>query len=160
MKASRWTKQTSSRFSIDHLQETSSLSNHSLALPTSTAVSSRIIQRRSVHSPVSSRNIPVSPSMRKLSVSDSEKHPIALNSHKRIPAECNYDIHDKELLGIVWARKCWRAFLLSRSSPFEVLTNHSSLQYFMSSKVLTFRQARCAELLSEFHFSITYPLVA
>ncbi|MBW0573582.1 hypothetical protein O181_113297, partial [Austropuccinia psidii MF-1] len=41
--------------------------HHSLALPISTAVSSRIIQRRSVHSPVSSRNIPVSPSMRKLS---------------------------------------------------------------------------------------------
>ncbi|MBW0575341.1 hypothetical protein O181_115056 [Austropuccinia psidii MF-1] len=34
-----------------------------------TAISSRIIQRRSIHSPVSSRKIPVSPSMRKLLVS-------------------------------------------------------------------------------------------
>ncbi|MBW0588660.1 hypothetical protein O181_128375 [Austropuccinia psidii MF-1] len=65
-------------------------------------------------------------------------------------------MHDKELLGIVWALKRWRAFLLSLSSPFEVLTNHSSLQYFMSSKVLTRHQARWAEFLSEFHFSITY----
>ncbi|MBW0553718.1 hypothetical protein O181_093433 [Austropuccinia psidii MF-1] len=56
---------------------------------------------------------------------------------KLIPAELNYEIHDKELLGIVWALKRWRAFLLSLSSPFEVLTDHSSLQYFMSSKVLT-----------------------
>ncbi|MBW0538073.1 hypothetical protein O181_077788 [Austropuccinia psidii MF-1] len=60
-------------------------------------------------------------------VSDSGKHPIAFDSHKRFPAELNYDIHDKELLGIVWALKPWRAFLLSLSSSFEVLTNHSSL---------------------------------
>ncbi|MBW0577280.1 hypothetical protein O181_116995, partial [Austropuccinia psidii MF-1] len=85
-------------------------------------------------------------------VSDSVKHPIAFNSRKLIPAELNYEIHDKELLGIVWALKCWRAFILSISFPFEFLTNHSSLQYFMSSKVLTHHQARWAE----FHFSITY----
>ncbi|MBW0475182.1 hypothetical protein O181_014897, partial [Austropuccinia psidii MF-1] len=70
--------------------------------------------------------------------------------------ELNYVIHDKDLLGIVWALKCWRAFLLSISSPFEVLINHSSLQYFISSKILTCFQARWAEFLSEFHFSITY----
>ncbi|MBW0542612.1 hypothetical protein O181_082327 [Austropuccinia psidii MF-1] len=69
LKASRWTKKNSIRFSICHLQETSRLFNHSLASPTSTAASSRIIQRRSVHSPVSSRKIPVSPSIRKLLVS-------------------------------------------------------------------------------------------
>ncbi|MBW0574828.1 hypothetical protein O181_114543 [Austropuccinia psidii MF-1] len=85
-------------------------------------------------------------------VSDSGKHPIAFNSRKLIPEELNYEIHDKELLGIVWALKRWRAFLLSLSSPFEVLTNHSSLQYFMSTKGLTCRQARWAE----FHLSITY----
>ncbi|MBW0531246.1 hypothetical protein O181_070961 [Austropuccinia psidii MF-1] len=131
LKASRWTKQNSRRFSTGLFQETSRLFNHSLALQTSTAVSSRIIQRRSVHLPVSSRKIPVSPSMRKLSVSYSGKHPIAFNSRKLLPAELNYEIHDKELLGIVWALKRWRAFLPSLSSPFEVLTNHSSLQYFM-----------------------------
>ncbi|MBW0574918.1 hypothetical protein O181_114633, partial [Austropuccinia psidii MF-1] len=75
---------------------------------------------------------------------------------KLIPAELNYEIHDKELLSIVWALKCWRAFLLSLSSPFEVLTDNSSLQYFMSSKVLTRHQARWAEFLSKFYFSITY----
>ncbi|MBW0560481.1 hypothetical protein O181_100196 [Austropuccinia psidii MF-1] len=75
-------------------------------------------------------------------VSDSGKHPISLNSRKPIPAELNYEIPEKELLGIVWALKRWRAFLLSLSSPFEVLTDHSSLQYFMSSKVLNCHQAR------------------
>ncbi|MBW0544584.1 hypothetical protein O181_084299 [Austropuccinia psidii MF-1] len=89
-------------------------------------------------------------------VSDSGKHPIAFDGRKLPPAELNYEIHYKELLGIVWALKRWRAFLLSLSSPFEVLTDHSSLQYFMSSKVLPCRQARWAEFLSEHHTSITY----
>ncbi|MBW0573459.1 hypothetical protein O181_113174 [Austropuccinia psidii MF-1] len=89
-------------------------------------------------------------------ISDSGKHPIAFDSRKLLPAELNYEIHDKELLGIVWALKRWRAFLLSLSSSFEVLTDHSSLQYFMSSKILTGCQARWAEFLSELHFSITY----
>ncbi|MBW0488471.1 hypothetical protein O181_028186, partial [Austropuccinia psidii MF-1] len=49
---------------------------------------------------------------------DSGKHPIVFDSHKLLPAELNYEIHDKELLGIVWALKHWRAFLLSLSSSF------------------------------------------
>ncbi|MBW0522974.1 hypothetical protein O181_062689 [Austropuccinia psidii MF-1] len=76
--------------------------------------------------------------------------------HNPIPEELNYEIHEKELLGIVWALKRWRAFLLHLFSPFEVLTNCSSLQYFISSKVPTCCQACWAILLSEFHFSITY----
>ncbi|MBW0489658.1 hypothetical protein O181_029373 [Austropuccinia psidii MF-1] len=89
-------------------------------------------------------------------VPDLGKHPIAFDSGKGIPAELNYEIHDKELLGIVWDLNYWTDFLLSLSSPFEVLTNHSSLQYFMSSKVLTHCEVHCAEFLFEFHFSITY----
>ncbi|MBW0470593.1 hypothetical protein O181_010308 [Austropuccinia psidii MF-1] len=89
-------------------------------------------------------------------VNDSGKHPIAFDSHKLLPTEPNYEIHDKELLGIVWALKRWRAFLLSLSNPFEVLGDHSSLQYFMSSKVLTCFQAHWADFLSEFHFIVTY----
>ncbi|MBW0549927.1 hypothetical protein O181_089642, partial [Austropuccinia psidii MF-1] len=61
-------------------------------------------------------------------VSDSGKHPIAFDSRNLLPAELSYEIHDKELLAIVWALMHWRAFLLSISSFFEVLTNHSSLQ--------------------------------
>ncbi|MBW0497008.1 hypothetical protein O181_036723 [Austropuccinia psidii MF-1] len=38
-------------------------------------------------------------------VNDSGKNPIAFDSRKLLPAELNYEIHDKELLGIVWALK-------------------------------------------------------
>ncbi|MBW0517610.1 hypothetical protein O181_057325 [Austropuccinia psidii MF-1] len=58
---------------------------------------------------------------------DSGKNPIAFDSRKLLPSGLNYEIHDKELLGIVWALKLWRAFLLSLSDSFEVLTDHSSL---------------------------------
>ncbi|MBW0586957.1 hypothetical protein O181_126672 [Austropuccinia psidii MF-1] len=54
-------------------------------------------------------------------------HPIAFDSRKLLPDELNYEIHDKELLGIVWALKRWRVFLLSLSDSFEVLTDHCSL---------------------------------
>ncbi|MBW0582624.1 hypothetical protein O181_122339 [Austropuccinia psidii MF-1] len=91
-----------------------------------------------------------------IQVNDSGKHPIAFDSCKLLPAELNDEIHFKELLGIVWALKRWREFILSLSNSLEVLTNHSSLQYFMYSKVLTRLQDRWAEFLSEFHFTITY----
>ncbi|MBW0535388.1 hypothetical protein O181_075103 [Austropuccinia psidii MF-1] len=60
-------------------------------------------------------------------VSDSEKHPIAFDSHEILTSELNYEVHDKELLGILWALKIWRAFLLFISYPFKVLTHHSPL---------------------------------
>ncbi|MBW0471581.1 hypothetical protein O181_011296 [Austropuccinia psidii MF-1] len=89
-------------------------------------------------------------------VNDSGKHPIAFDICKLLPAELNYEIHEKELLGIVWSLKCWRDFLLSLFNPFEVLTDQSSLQYFISSKFLPCNQAHWAELLSEFQFTIIY----
>ncbi|MBW0553081.1 hypothetical protein O181_092796 [Austropuccinia psidii MF-1] len=112
--------------------------------------------KKSLLSLPSLENILLSSSMRKLLVNYSGEHPIAFDSRKLLPAEINYEIQDKELLGIVWALKHWRAFLLSLSASFEVLTDHSSLQYLMSSKFLSFCQACWAEFLSELHFSITY----
>ncbi|MBW0555574.1 hypothetical protein O181_095289, partial [Austropuccinia psidii MF-1] len=49
-------------------------------------------------------------------VSDSVKHPIAFDSQKPIQAELNYEINDKELLGIVWAQA------LEGLSSFSVLS--------------------------------------
>ncbi|MBW0471956.1 hypothetical protein O181_011671 [Austropuccinia psidii MF-1] len=50
-------------------------------------------------------------------VNDSGKHPTAFDSRKLLPAELKYEIHDKEL-GIVWALKQWRSFLLSLYNSF------------------------------------------
>ncbi|MBW0515066.1 hypothetical protein O181_054781 [Austropuccinia psidii MF-1] len=144
------------KFSIGLSQRTSKHSNLFFALPTSIVVSLKMIAKKSLLSLPSSNKLLPSSSMRKLLVNDSGKHPIEFDSCKLLPAELNYEINNKELFGIVWALKRWRAFLLSLSASFEVLKDRSSLQYFMSSKVLTRHQAHWAEFLSEFHFSITY----
>ena len=40
--------------------------------------------------------------------------------------------------------------------PVKVLTDHKGLEYFMTTKKLTPRQARWAKFLSEFNFVVTY----
>jgi hypothetical protein len=72
------------------------------------------------------------------------------------PAECNYQIHDKEMLAIVKSLEEWRPELQRKRDKFEIYTDHKSLEYFMTTKQLTARQARWAEALSEYYFIITY----
>ena len=61
---------------------------------------------------------------------------------KHSPAECNYEIYNKELMAIVRAFEKWRPKLEGFLSPVEVITNHKNLEYFMSIKQLNRRQAR------------------
>jgi len=83
-------------------------------------------------------------------------HPVAFYSKNLLPAECNYEIYDKELLAIVRCLERWRPDLEATDIPIEVFTDHKNLEYFMTSKELTRRQARWAEKLSEFNFKIIY----
>ena len=53
-----------------------------------------------------------------------------------IPAELNYDIYNKELLGIVTALKEWRAFLYSTIKLFRVITDYKNLIGFLTTKKL------------------------
>jgi len=55
-------------------------------------------------------------------------------------AECNYDVHDKELLAIVQAVKEWRRYLKGSKQHFIVLTDYQSLIRFTTTKELTGRQ--------------------
>jgi hypothetical protein len=71
-------------------------------------------------------------------------------------AECNYEIYDKELLTIIRCFEQWRAELQSVKSFINVLTNHKSLEYFMTIKKLNKRQIRWAKFLAEFDFKIVY----
>jgi hypothetical protein len=71
-------------------------------------------------------------------------------------AECNYEIYDKKLLTIIRCFKQWRAELHSVESSTNVLTDHKSLEYFMTTKKLIRRQTKWAEFLTEFDFKIAY----
>ena len=83
-------------------------------------------------------------------------HLVAYFSKRMSPAECNYEIYDKELLAIIRCFEEWKPELERTGMPVKVLTDHKGLEYFMTTKKLTPRQARWAEFLSEYNFIISY----
>jgi len=52
------------------------------------------------------------------------------------PPELNYNIYNKELLGIVVTLKKWRVFLQSIKKLFVVKTNYKNLTGFLITKEL------------------------
>ena len=81
--------------------------------------------------------------------------PCAYFSKKNNAHECNYEIHDKELLAVVRCLEEWDAELRS-VKKFKVITDHKNLEYFMKPKMLNERQIRWAALLSRFNMEILY----
>jgi hypothetical protein len=63
-------------------------------------------------------------------------HPVAFCSKKHSPAECNYEIYDKELMAIVCTFEEWRPELLSVVNPIHVLSDDKNLQYFTTTKLM------------------------
>ena len=55
---------------------------------------------------------------------DGTVRPIAYLSQKLSPAECNYEIYDKELLAIVRAFEEWRPELAGTADPVKVLSDY------------------------------------
>ena len=87
---------------------------------------------------------------------EGDLHPVAFYSKNMLPAECNYEIYDKELLAIIRCFEHWRPELESTDIPIEVVTDHKGLEYFMSTKELSRRQARWSEKLADYNFKIRY----
>ena len=71
-------------------------------------------------------------------------------------AELNYNIYNKELLGIVTAFKEQRAFLYSTMELFRVITDYKNLVGFLIIKKLNQRQVKWAEKLIEYYFKIKH----
>ena len=70
--------------------------------------------------------------------------------------ELNYDIYNKELLGIVTALKEWRAFLYNTIKLFRVITDYKNLVGFLTTKKLNQKQVKQAEELIKYYFKIKY----
>jgi hypothetical protein len=81
--------------------------------------------------------------------------PCAFFSKKNGPAECNYEIYDKEMLAIVRSLEEWDSELRS-VQQFEIRTDHKNLEYFMTARKLTERQMRWSLILSRYNFTISY----
>ena len=80
--------------------------------------------------------------------------PIAFLSHKMLPAERNYPVHEQELLAVIHALKEWRHYLHGRK--FKVITDHRSLRYLSTQPHLSPRQIRWSEFLQQFDYEIEY----
>ena len=70
--------------------------------------------------------------------------------------ECNYEIHDKEMLVVIRCLEAWRHFLEGAKGKFEIWSDHKNLEYFMSNQKLNRRQARWALYLSRFNFILKH----
>ena len=66
--------------------------------------------------------------------------------------EQNYEIHDKEMLAIIWALEEWRHFLEGATHLVEIWTDHKNLEYFMTAKKLNCCQACWFLHLARFNF--------
>jgi RNase H-like domain found in reverse transcriptase/Integrase zinc binding domain len=83
-------------------------------------------------------------------------HPVAFHSRSLLSAERNYDTHNKELTGIIFAFKHAQPFFLSASHVIRVQTDHSNLQYFCQPQKITGRQARWIEYLQDFNYTLEH----
>lgn len=80
--------------------------------------------------------------------------PVSFESRTMNPAETRYDVRDQEMLAIVHMLTKWRHYLVGR--PFQVFTDHHSLQDFHTMPNLNKRQSRWLEFLVEFDWTPKY----
>jgi len=83
-----------------------------------------------------------------------EVHPVAFHSCTFTMVELNYNTHNKELLTIFEAFKIWQHYLEGPVYPINIVMDHKNLEYFSTTKVLTWRQAQWSEYLSQFNLVI------
>ena len=76
------------------------------------------------------------------------------SSHSMTPPEWNYNVHDKELLAIVWCFKTWQSFLLGFALPHDVYSDHENLTYFRQAQDLTRWQAQWITYLQDYNLKI------
>ncbi|KAG5732575.1 hypothetical protein E4T56_gene16847 [Termitomyces sp. T112] len=67
---------------------------------------------------------------------DGKWHPVAFYSKNLSMLECNYEIHNKEMLAIVWPFKEWQHFLEGAWHNFKVWMDYKNLKYFQTAKKL------------------------
>ena len=87
---------------------------------------------------------------------DNEVHPVAFHSRTFTMVELNYDIYDKELFAIFEAFKIWWHYLEGPAYSIDIVTDHKNLEYFSTTKVLTWRQVRWSKYLSQFNLIIRF----
>jgi RNase H-like domain found in reverse transcriptase/Reverse transcriptase (RNA-dependent DNA polymerase)/Integrase zinc binding domain/Chromo (CHRromatin Organisation MOdifier) domain/gag-polyprotein putative aspartyl protease len=88
-------------------------------------------------------------------VLEQDGKPVAFESRKLHGAELNYSATDREMLAVVHALRTWRCYL-EGGKRFVIKTDHNPNVYFASKPELSRRQARWAEFLQQFDFTMEY----
>ncbi|CAL8460917.1 g448 [Coccomyxa elongata] len=82
--------------------------------------------------------------------------PVAYESRRFKPAECNYTVGEQELLAVVHACMLWRCYIEGSPHPVKIVTDHQPLTYLPTKGYLSPRQTRSAEKLARFTLDWTY----
>ena len=62
---------------------------------------------------------------------DEKWHPCAFLSKGLNNVKRNYDVHDKEMLGIIRALEAWRHYLEGAKHEIDIWTDHQNLKYVL-----------------------------
>ena len=81
---------------------------------------------------------------------------VAYMSKTMSKAQCNYDIHDKELLAIIQALRKWRQYCKRAKHTARILTDQKNIVPFTTTKELNYRQVRWNEEAVNFDINIEY----
>ena len=88
---------------------------------------------------------------------DNRYHPVAFMSKLMLPAERNYDIYDKEALGVVKPLQHWRYWLQGSRKPIQIITDHRNLLTgFNNWPTPSKRHLRWVETLRHFNYVLGY----
>lgn len=82
--------------------------------------------------------------------------PVAYVSRVLSETERRWATHERELLGVVYALKQFRHYLLGSPHPTVVRTDHKSLRHFPNQKELSDKQVRWMEYLQQFDLDLDY----
>jgi RNase H-like domain found in reverse transcriptase/Integrase zinc binding domain len=88
--------------------------------------------------------------------SNGDRHPVSFISKMLSPTERNYEIYDRELLGIIRALEEWRHYIQGSPHSTIVFSDHKNLTYYREAKKLNRRQARWSLYLSEFDLKLVH----
>ena len=68
--------------------------------------------------------------------SNGDRHPVVFLSPTLTDTERQYEIYDRELLGIIRALKEWRHYLQGSGHTATVFSDHKNLTYFRTAQKL------------------------
>ncbi|GBE86078.1 hypothetical protein SCP_0806020 [Sparassis crispa] len=83
-------------------------------------------------------------------------HPCGYLSKSFNPAERNYEIYDRELLGIVRTLEEWCHYLDGSLHPIVIHSDHKNLTYYRTAQKLNRRQAPWSLFLSQFELQLVH----